>query len=251
MMPAKEKRTPCAEARVSPVCHCSLGWFDRGRRGAACLALRPDCDRLHKSAQTSRYPTRADMTGRIPENVSTWLVDWSILSVMGKTMPPRDPNHDDDTTTKKTKTAPLRASAAASDHADAALKAVLHGPGMRARLGQQLAGGICARARLCIAAFEPKASRLGEQTLPSSPCLGTFSSKPADIGLAGRARCSRLPRRWHRRRCRSANKGRRASRSVRSARRQAHVHDDRRPRRSRQGSRDDHRAPSRSHGVHS
>jgi hypothetical protein len=47
------------------------------------------------------------MTGRIPENVSTWLVDWSILAVMGKTMPPRDPNHDDDTTTKKTKTAPL------------------------------------------------------------------------------------------------------------------------------------------------
>ena len=37
------------------------------------------------------------MTARIPENVSTWLVDWSIVAIMGNTMPPRDPNdHDDD-----------------------------------------------------------------------------------------------------------------------------------------------------------
>ena len=36
------------------------------------------------------------MTARFPENVSTWLVDWSILTIMGNTMPPRDPNDDDD-----------------------------------------------------------------------------------------------------------------------------------------------------------
>ena len=36
------------------------------------------------------------MTARFPENVSTWLVDWSILTIMGNTMPPRDPKDDDD-----------------------------------------------------------------------------------------------------------------------------------------------------------
>ena len=35
------------------------------------------------------------MTARAPENVSTWLVDWSI-AIMGNTTPPRDPNDDDD-----------------------------------------------------------------------------------------------------------------------------------------------------------
>jgi hypothetical protein len=38
--------------------------------------------------------TGADMTPCIPENFSTWLVDWSLVT--GKTMPPRDPNDDDD-----------------------------------------------------------------------------------------------------------------------------------------------------------
>jgi hypothetical protein len=36
------------------------------------------------------------MTPRIPENISSWLVDWSLVSVMDNTMPPRDPNDDDD-----------------------------------------------------------------------------------------------------------------------------------------------------------
>jgi hypothetical protein len=40
------------------------------------------------------------MTARIPENVSTWLVDWSIVTTMGNTMPPRDPNDDDDDDTE-------------------------------------------------------------------------------------------------------------------------------------------------------
>ena len=35
------------------------------------------------------------MTARTPESGSTWLVDWSIL-VIGDSMPPRDPNDDDD-----------------------------------------------------------------------------------------------------------------------------------------------------------
>ena len=34
------------------------------------------------------------MTRCIPENFSTWLVDWSLVT--GYTMPPRDPNDDDD-----------------------------------------------------------------------------------------------------------------------------------------------------------
>ena len=34
----------------------------------------------------------ADMTLRIPENVS----GWSFAIIMGNTMPPRDPNDDDD-----------------------------------------------------------------------------------------------------------------------------------------------------------
>ena len=36
------------------------------------------------------------MTHRIPENVSIWLVEWSVVTIMGNTMPPRDPNDDDD-----------------------------------------------------------------------------------------------------------------------------------------------------------
>jgi hypothetical protein len=36
------------------------------------------------------------MTAHIPENVSTWLVDWSIVTIMGNTMPPRDPDDDYD-----------------------------------------------------------------------------------------------------------------------------------------------------------
>jgi hypothetical protein len=36
------------------------------------------------------------MTARIPENVSTLLADWSIVTIMGNMMPPRDPNDDND-----------------------------------------------------------------------------------------------------------------------------------------------------------
>jgi len=33
------------------------------------------------------------MTPHIPENF--WLVDWSLATIMGNAMPPRDPNDDD------------------------------------------------------------------------------------------------------------------------------------------------------------
>jgi hypothetical protein len=36
------------------------------------------------------------MIARIPENVSTWLFDWSIVTIVVNTTPPRDPNDDDD-----------------------------------------------------------------------------------------------------------------------------------------------------------
>jgi hypothetical protein len=36
------------------------------------------------------------MTARIPENVSTWLVNWTIVTIMGNATTPRDPNDDDD-----------------------------------------------------------------------------------------------------------------------------------------------------------
>jgi hypothetical protein len=36
------------------------------------------------------------MTPRIPENVSTWLVDWKVVTRMDDTMPPRDPKKNDD-----------------------------------------------------------------------------------------------------------------------------------------------------------
>jgi hypothetical protein len=36
------------------------------------------------------------MTPRIPENLSTWLVGWNLVTVTRDTPPPRDPNDDDD-----------------------------------------------------------------------------------------------------------------------------------------------------------
>jgi hypothetical protein len=36
------------------------------------------------------------MTERIPEDVFAWLVDGTIVSTTSNTMPPRDPNEDDD-----------------------------------------------------------------------------------------------------------------------------------------------------------
>ena len=35
------------------------------------------------------------MTARMPQNVPNWLVDWSFVSIIGNTEPPRDPDDDD------------------------------------------------------------------------------------------------------------------------------------------------------------
>jgi len=36
------------------------------------------------------------MTPPILENISSWLVDWSFVTIMGNATPPRDPNDGDD-----------------------------------------------------------------------------------------------------------------------------------------------------------
>jgi hypothetical protein len=36
------------------------------------------------------------MTPPILENISSWLVDWGLVTIMGNTTPPRDPNDEDD-----------------------------------------------------------------------------------------------------------------------------------------------------------
>jgi hypothetical protein len=36
------------------------------------------------------------MTVRIPEDILAWSVDWSLVTIMGDMLPPRDPNDDDD-----------------------------------------------------------------------------------------------------------------------------------------------------------
>jgi hypothetical protein len=47
------------------------------------------------SARNRNIQREADMTPRIPENLSTWLANWNLVTIMGDT-PPRDPNDDDD-----------------------------------------------------------------------------------------------------------------------------------------------------------
>jgi hypothetical protein len=36
------------------------------------------------------------MTLHVPEDGPDWLADWSLITLMGNAMPPRDPNDDDD-----------------------------------------------------------------------------------------------------------------------------------------------------------
>jgi hypothetical protein len=44
------------------------------------------------STLTQRMPAHTPETiARFPENVFTWLVDWSIVTIMGNTTPPRNP----------------------------------------------------------------------------------------------------------------------------------------------------------------
>ena len=36
------------------------------------------------------------MTANILEDISTWLVDWSLITIMSNTPPPPDPNDEND-----------------------------------------------------------------------------------------------------------------------------------------------------------
>jgi hypothetical protein len=38
----------------------------------------------------------ADMTPRIPENIRTLFAGWSLVTIVGDTVPPRAPDDDDD-----------------------------------------------------------------------------------------------------------------------------------------------------------
>ena len=43
-----------------------------------------------------RNPRTNNMTPHIPEEFSTKLIDWSPFVIMGNTMPPRDPDEDEE-----------------------------------------------------------------------------------------------------------------------------------------------------------
>ena len=60
------------------------------------MLCRPRACALTSVRECRDIQQEADMTPHIPENVSSWLVDWSFAPIMGNTMPPRDPNDDDD-----------------------------------------------------------------------------------------------------------------------------------------------------------
>jgi hypothetical protein len=73
-----------------------MPWGLRSRRGIA-YALLAAILPANIGPRMSRHPLEADMTTRIPENVSSWLVDWSFVTINWATpIPPRDPNDDDD-----------------------------------------------------------------------------------------------------------------------------------------------------------
>jgi hypothetical protein len=44
----------------------------------------------------SWHPTKADMTPRIPENVSGCWADWSLVGIIDDMLPPREPKDGDD-----------------------------------------------------------------------------------------------------------------------------------------------------------
>jgi hypothetical protein len=44
----------------------------------------------------SRHPMEARMTPRIPENISGWLTEWSLVSSIADMLPPRVSNDCDD-----------------------------------------------------------------------------------------------------------------------------------------------------------
>ena len=62
--------------------------FSRGKHRFAAPGSRANI--RPRMSDTQQEP---DMTQRLTEN---WLVDWGLATIMGYTMPPRDPNDDDD-----------------------------------------------------------------------------------------------------------------------------------------------------------
>ena len=53
------------------------------------------------------------MTSHIPEELST-RIDWTPFAIMGNTMPPRDPDEDEEDGTKRKRTAPTNRRSCAS-----------------------------------------------------------------------------------------------------------------------------------------
>lgn len=56
----------------------------------------PTRARALKLPVMSWHPTEADMTPRIPENVSGCWADWSLVGIIDDILPPRDPHDGDD-----------------------------------------------------------------------------------------------------------------------------------------------------------
>ena len=50
----------------------------------------------YRTALLRLWKREADVTLRISENVSPWLMEWSLVTIVGDTLPPRDPDDDDD-----------------------------------------------------------------------------------------------------------------------------------------------------------
>jgi hypothetical protein len=44
----------------------------------------------------SWHPTEADMTPHVPDNVSGWLAELSLVTLIDDMLPPRDPHDGDD-----------------------------------------------------------------------------------------------------------------------------------------------------------
>src|SRR5712671_5762530 len=59
------------------------------------LCRAPSSGAKQPSMNVATSIREPDMTPRIPQNFSTWLLDWSLVTVLSDT-PPRDPNDDDD-----------------------------------------------------------------------------------------------------------------------------------------------------------
>src|SRR4030088_1620784 len=99
-----ELTTSTNENPSSPVIGAPLGSARRGQTQAedqttrcssraAGIALPAPARALTSVRECRDTQQEPDMIQRLTEN---WLVDWSLVTIMGNAMPPRDPNDDDD-----------------------------------------------------------------------------------------------------------------------------------------------------------